>query len=284
MIKNSQETRIIDGRQIALAIRKQLKEKVDTMKEKPGLAIILIGDDPGSRVYVSLKEKAAQQAGIIFSKYIFSPTVEQKEIISLIHKLNNDKKVNGIVIQFPLPAGFEKNKIITAIDVNKDVDGFHPDNLSDLLKGNPRLVPGLSSGIIKLIESTGENLEGKKMTVIANSKVFSEPIGFLFKQKGIETTLCSPNDKSCNDISSTADIVVMAVGQPNLVNAEMIKEGAIVIDVGYNLVKNKSVGDVDYDSVIKKAGWLSPVPGGVGPVTVAMLLNNVLNAYEIQNS
>lgn len=274
--------KIIDGKKIAEEIRRDIKHEITKKHIKPGLAIILIGNDPGSHVYVSLKEEAAKQVGINFKKYIFSQTVTEQEIINLINDLNNDSSIHGIVIQFPLPRGIQKEKIITIIDVNKDVDGFHPDNLKALLKGQPRLVPGLSAGIIKLIESTGEPLADKKMIVIANSKIFSEPIDFLLKQTGVEVTLCSPDEQDCQTLSSTADIIVVAVGHPNFIQGDMVKEGAIVIDVGYNRINNKAVGDVDFNSISQRAGWISPVPGGVGPMTVAMLLLNVLKAYEIQ--
>jgi len=274
--------RIIDGRKIALSIRKELKEEVAKLKEKPGLAIVLIGDDPGSHVYVSLKEEAAREAGIHFEKYIFPATVSEVEVIELIRQLNSNKVIHGIVIQFPLPEGFSKENIISAIILKKDVDGFHPDNIKALLASKPLIVPGLVAGIMKIIASTGEQLAGKRALVIANSKVFSEPLGYLFEQQGVATEACNPDKSSCDYLSREADILVVAIGRPNLIKAQVVKPGAIVIDVGYNRVNNKPVGDVDFESVKNKVGWITPVPGGVGPMTVAMLLRNVLKVYEIQ--
>ena len=273
---------IINGKKIASKILAELKKKIAVLPAKPGLAIILIGDDPGSHVYVSLKEEAAKEVSIYFEKYVFEATVNEQEILALIKRLNLNKAIHGIVVQFPLPRGFKKENIISAISVVKDVDGFHPENIEALLAGRPCIVPGLTRGIIQLIESTGEPLAGKKVVVMANSKIFSESLGYLLQQNGVETKACNPKEISCKNLAKEADILVVAIGQPKLITSEMIKEGAIVIDVGYNRVEGQAVGDVDFGSVKEKAGWITPVPGGVGPMTVAMLLSNVLRAYEIQ--
>lgn len=274
--------RTIDGRKIAMSIRKELREKVAKLKEKPGLAIILIGDDPGSHVYVSLKEEAAREAGIYFEKYIFPATVSEVGVLELIRQLNANKAIHGIVIQFPLPEGFSKEYIISAITPEKDVDGFHPDNIKALLASKPLIVPGLAAGIMKLVESTAVELSGKRSLVIANSRIFSEPLGYLLEQQGVETEACNPDKSNCDYLSREADILVVAIGRPNLIKAQAVKPGAIVIDVGYNRINNRPVGDVDFESVGNKAGWITPVPGGVGPMTVAMLLKNVVKAYENQ--
>jgi len=275
---------IIDGKNIAQSIRNGLKEKIAKLKEKPGLAIILIGNDPGSHTYVSLKEKSAQEIGVHFEKHLFDASVSEREVISLIEQLNQKKEINGIVVQFPLPAGFNKDNIITAIKPTKDVDGFHPKNIELLLAGQPVIVPGLAMGIMELIKSTGEPLSGKQALVIANSKVFSGPLGYLLEQAGVLVSACDPDKSDCNVQSKQVDILVVAIGRAGLIKAESVKPGALVIDVGYNRVDDKPVGDVDFESVKKVAGWLTPVPGGVGPMTVAMLLNNVLKVYEIQKS
>jgi methylenetetrahydrofolate dehydrogenase (NADP+)/methenyltetrahydrofolate cyclohydrolase len=274
--------KIINGEKIASAIRKELKEKTAKLQEKPGLAIILIGDDLGSHTYVRLKEKAGNEVGIYFEKHIFSATVQEEKIVSLIEKLNKQSNIHGIVVQFPLPKGLSKEKIITVIDTKKDVDGFHPENIKAFLAGEPCIIPGLSAGIMRLIESTGEQLDGKKALVIANSKVFSGPLGHLLEQRGVVASACRPDKQDCQPLSAAADILIIAIGQPGFLKGEMIKPGAIVIDVGYNRIRGKIVGDVDFESVKKKAAWITPVPGGVGPMTVAMLLNNVLKAYELQ--
>jgi len=274
--------KIINGKKISSVIRKELKERIAKLPEKPGLAIILIGDDPGSHTYVHLKEEAANEVGIYFEKHVFPATVQEGEIVSLIKKLNKQNNIHGIVVQFPLPEGLSKEKIITVIDIQKDVDGFHPENIKAFLAGEPSIIPGLSMGITRLIKSTGVQLDGKKALVIANSKVFSGPLGHLLEQKGVVTSACCPDKQDCQPLSAAADILIIAIGQPGFLKGEMIKPGAIVIDVGYNRINGKTVGDVDFESVKKKAAWITPVPGGVGPMTVAMLLSSVLKAYEEQ--
>jgi len=276
--------KIIDGKKIASGIKAELKKKIAKLPDKPGLAIILIGDDLGSHVYVGLKEKAAEEAGIYFEKYQFSESAAEEEVMSLIKKLNVNDSIHGIVVQFPLPANFSKENILTVMTPKKDVDGFHPENITRLLNGRPRLVPGLAAGVLRLIKSTGEQLAGKQAVVVTNSKVFSEPLGYLLKQEGVDTSACNSETSDCKHLTRQSDILAVAIGRPRFIRGEMIKQGAIIIDIGYNQVNGKAVGDVDFESVKEKAGWLTPVPGGVGPMTVAMLLNNVLNAYEIQKS
>ncbi len=272
--------KIIDGRKIAAEIRLELKEKVGRLQGKPGLAILLAGDDPGSHIYVGLKEKAAKDIGIDFHKFLFPADTRQREIEEKIRQLNQDKDVDGIVVQFPLPNGLNKDKMIRSILPAKDVDGFHPENLELLRRGRPRIVPGLSAGIIRLIKSTAEPLHGKHMVVVANSRIFSEPIGVLLEPDGVTSELISPDHPEMSSSAERADILVAAVGQPGFIKSEYIKKGAIVIDVGYSRIGGKPSGDVDFDSVKEKAGWVTPVPGGVGPVTVEMLLANVVKVYE----
>jgi len=274
------QVKLINGKKIALSIKSELKKKVSQLDQKPGLAIILIGDDPGSHTYVELKEKAAKEIGVNFEKHLFPASVSENEVILLIRQLNKKKEINGIVVQFPLPTGFNKDNIITAIELKKDVDGFHPDNIKSLLAGQQVIVPGLAVGIMELIKSTEESLSGKKALVIANSKVFSEPLGYLLEQAGVSVSACDPDKKDCDSLSNQADILVVAIGRAKLITAATVKKGAIVIDVGFNRVDDKVVGDVDLNSVKDVAGWITPVPGGVGPMTVAMLLKNVVKIYE----
>ncbi|MFA6097996.1 MAG: bifunctional 5,10-methylenetetrahydrofolate dehydrogenase/5,10-methenyltetrahydrofolate cyclohydrolase [Patescibacteria group bacterium] len=273
---------IIDGNKIAESIRAELTRRVADFSAPPGLAIILIGDDPGSHTYVHLKEKAAREIGIYFEKHLFPANIAEKKIIDLIESLNKNSSIHGIVVQFPLPSGWRKDNIIDAISVEKDVDGFHPDNVKALLADRPLIVPGLATGIMELIQSTGVPLQGKQAVILANSKVFSGPLGHLLRQQGVAVSACNPEQADCQLISQKADILVVAIGRPGLIKAEVVKKGAIVIDVGYNRVAGRPVGDVDFDSVQEKAGWITPVPGGVGPMTVAMLLKNVFTAYEKQ--
>ncbi|MBU0597451.1 bifunctional 5,10-methylenetetrahydrofolate dehydrogenase/5,10-methenyltetrahydrofolate cyclohydrolase [Patescibacteria group bacterium] len=274
---------IINGHKIALSIKQEIKQRIKKyshQEKRPGLGIILIGDDEASHIYVDLKQKAALEVGINLVKHEFSATVAQGKVLDLIKKLNTDSDIHGIVVQFPLPRDFSKEKIITSIAPDKDVDGFHPENIESLLAGRPSIIPGLAAGIVMLIQTTGQTLIGKKALVIANSKVFSGPLGYLLEQAGVKMEACDPDKSDCQSLSREADILVAAVGQPELIKGESIKPGAIVIDVGYNRLKGKPVGDVDYKSVKDMPGWITPVPGGVGPVTVAMLLLNTLKSYE----
>ncbi len=281
---NDSQVKIINGHKIADGIIGFLTEKISKLKEKPSLAIILIGDDPGSHIYVGLKEKAAKQVGIKIKKYLFPKETTQQEIISLIKDLNNDKQVHGILVQFPLPEHMDENKIIQELDPQKDVDGFHPTNIQKLLAGQDCIVPGLAEGILKLINNTGIDLDHKKSVIVANSGVFSRPLEYLLKKEAVEVIITNPEENNCLILLKEADVLVVAIGRPNFIKGEMIKEGIIIIDVGYNRVDDKAVGDVDFESVKNIAGWITPVPGGVGPMTVAMLLNNVLKAYAKQKS
>ncbi len=277
------QVHIIDGKKIATNLRSELQQQVKKFATQPGLAIILIGDDPGSHTYVGLKEKAAQEAGIYFEKHIFPDTVPEEIITTLINKLNDNEKINGIVVQFPLPPALSKDHIIKAIKPSKDVDGFHPANMKALRQGRPSITPALSEGIVRLIKSTKVPLSGKRVLVLANSTIFSEPLDCLLAKEGVQTQGCNPEVGQCQLSSQQADILVVAIGQPRKITASYIKPGAMVIDVGYNRVAEKPVGDVDFESVSQKAGWLTPVPGGVGPMTVAMLLKNVVYAYQQQH-
>jgi methylenetetrahydrofolate dehydrogenase (NADP+) / methenyltetrahydrofolate cyclohydrolase len=273
---------IIDGAAIAQTIREELKARVAQLADKPGLAIILVGEDAGSHMYVNLKEKAAEEAGIHFEKDYYPATISQDIILNKIAELNERSDIHGILVQFPLPPGFDENKIVAAIDPVKDADGFHPENVRLLSENKPQLIPGLALGIIRLIESTNTVLSEKKVTILANSDIFANPLMQLLQQNGATAVFVTPDSADFRQQMQQADIAVVAIGKPRFVTADMIKDEAIIIDVGYNRVNNKAIGDVDFGSVSQKAGWITPVPGGVGPMTVAMLLSNVLCAYEIQ--
>ncbi len=272
--------KLIDGKKIAEDIREDLKKKVSTLSGTPGLGIILVGDDTASHTYVGLKEEAAKEIGIHFEKFVYPSGVSEQEVVDMIQKLNGRDDIHGVVVQFPLPSGLQKETIITAIAPEKDVDGFRPDNIDALLAGNPRIIPGLAAGIVKLIKSTDIDIEGKRGVIIARSNVFIDPLSYLLKHEGVAVSSCDPYSDECEITSSAADILIVALGEPGFVKGTMVKNEAIVIDVGYSKIGGKSQGDVDYDAVKDKASWLTPVPGGVGPVTVAMLLANVVEAYE----
>ncbi|MDD5039677.1 MAG: bifunctional 5,10-methylenetetrahydrofolate dehydrogenase/5,10-methenyltetrahydrofolate cyclohydrolase [Patescibacteria group bacterium] len=271
---------IIDGRRTAAAIRRQLKQHVARLSGTPGLAIVLVGTDPASRTYVSLKEKAAREIGVHFEKYVFPATTPEKAVLKCIKELNARQDIHGIVVQFPLPRGLSKQTVIRTIAPEKDVDGFKPENITALLAGKPFVVPGLAAGIMQLLEGTGVRLAGMHAVVLANSKVFSVPLAYLLKQRGVAVTAFKPTAQALQRKAPTGDILIVAVGSPNLVTGKMVKPGALVVDVGYNRVQGRAIGDVDFASVKDVAGRITPVPGGVGPMTVAMLLKNVVSAYE----
>lgn len=267
---------IIDGKNIAKQIRAKVKEEIKCLGISPGLAVILVGSNPASHLYVSLKEKVAAEVGIKFEKYFYSTDVEEKEVIKKIKELNKNPRVHGILVQLPLPKGLDENKIIASINPQKDVDGFHPENIKKLLINNPVIIPGLAWGILKLIQSTGRDLQNKKAVIICNSKEFAIPIKKLLKNKGARVIDKRADDEGLAGYIKNADILVVAVGRPGFITAEMIKEGAVVIDVGTNKINSKTVGDVEFAGTLNKTGFITPVPGGVGPVTVAILLRNTL--------
>jgi methylenetetrahydrofolate dehydrogenase (NADP+)/methenyltetrahydrofolate cyclohydrolase len=273
---------LIDGKAISQRIQQDVKEQVAQLLEPPGLAIILIGDDPGSHTYVGLKEKACQAAGIHFEKYLFPITVNQEAILQLIGRLNTRADIHGILIQFPVPLHLDANRLVAAIDPRKDVDGFHPKNIEALKQGKPIITPGLAAGIVLCIESTGVPLTGKKAIICANSPTFAEPLHYLLSQRGASVVIEYAETGATPQATTQADIVIAAVGKPNFLTAAMVKSGAIIIDVGYNRLGAKVVGDVDFASVSRKASYITPVPGGIGPITVAMLLKNVVHAAIIQ--
>jgi methylenetetrahydrofolate dehydrogenase (NADP+) / methenyltetrahydrofolate cyclohydrolase len=276
------QAQIIDGKQLAAAITQSLTVRVAQLMPKPKLAVILVGDDIASHTYVALKEAAAQVAGIVFEKHLFPSGTDEVEVTDLIGHLNADPGVNGILVQLPLPGGWHENQVIGTIVPSKDVDGFHPDNVRALLAGQPGIVPGLAEGIVELAASTGTSFAGKRAVVLANSEVFSQPLRYLFEKAGATAQAVNPSVVGCREACTAADILVAAIGRPEFVKRGMVKAGSVVVDVGYNRIGEGTVGDVDFTSVSRVAGWITPVPGGVGPVTVAKLLQNVVRAYELQ--
>lgn len=269
--------KLIDGKSIAEEIKKEVAKEIYKKQLNPGLAVVLVGDDPASHLYVKLKQKACAQVGIEFHKYYCPGQASKKEITHAIEFLNNDPKVNGILVQLPLPNDLNEDEIIQLIDPKKDVDGFHPKNLERLFNNDPLVLPGLAMGIIKLIESTNEKLESKKAVIISNSTIFSKPLVKLLEEKGIIVESLLSNQDNLNKKTSLADILIIAVGKPKFITADMVKSDSIIIDVGTNKIGKKTVGDVDFEAVADKAAWITPVPGGVGPMTIAMLLKNTLD-------
>lgn len=275
---------IIDGRKIAAKIREGIKTEVLAMKEPPGLAVVLVGDNPASGSYVRMKEKACQDVGIqSFVKRLPADTPE-KELLKLVRQLNKNEHVHGILVQLPLPKHINEKKVTTTILPEKDVDGFHAVNAGKLFSGDlTGLIPCTPQGIIELIKSTGLEMKGKRAVVIGRSNIVGKPVAILLLNEHCTVTLGHSRTKDLDKVVKEADIVIAAVGKPNLITQDMVKEGAVVIDVGSNKVGDKWVGDVDFEGVSKKAGFITPVPGGVGPMTIALLLRNTLLAQKKQS-
>lgn len=273
---------IIDGRSCARTIREKIKERVEQMRVKPKLAVILVGDDPASHLYVNLKQQACEEAGIGFEKFLYPALIDEQKIINQVRELNARTEVSGILVQLPLPSQ-NADRVVAAIDPKKDVDGFHPVNLENLKADHPALVSATALGIMKLITETHEEIKGKK-AVLVSSPRFAEPLEILLSEHGVTSEVVSPDDPNLKEKTEHGDILIVAVGRPHLINGAMIKKKAIVLDVGTNKIAERTIGDVDEESAAEVAGWITPVPGGVGPMTVAMLLVNITKAWELQRS
>lgn len=267
---------IIDGRAVAAKITERSRAELARLGFAPGLAAILVGDDPASRLYVGLKEKACAKLGLRFEKHLFPKDAQPAAVLAKLAELNARDDVDGILVQLPLPPQFDENAVINAIEPAKDADGFHFENLSLLLMDSPRLVPGLVAGVMELLKATGEPLKDRRALVIARSRVFIAPLDKLLHDAGAKPEYVRPDYDDLAVLLREADIVIVAAGQPKLITGGKIKPGATVIDIGTNQVDGRPVGDADFESVKEVAGWLTPVPGGVGPVTVAMLLASVI--------
>jgi len=273
---------ILDGKSLAAAMRTDLKRKVEALVQRgvrPGLAVILAGDDPASRVYVRNKTLAAEQAGVASSLIEFPGAVTEAQLMARISALNADPSVHSILVQLPLPKHIDAARVLEAIAPAKDVDGFHEANLGALMAGRPGVVPCTPAGVMRLLEHARVALAGRRAVVIGRSNIVGKPLALLLLQKDATVTICHSKSGNLSDLTKHADILVGAVGRAKLVTADMVKPGACVIDVGINrLPDGKLAGDVDFASVKEVAGWITPVPGGVGPMTVAMLLENCVNA------
>jgi len=276
--------KIIDGKAIAKEIRQKIKKQITDKNLNPNLAVILVGENPASKLYVNLKKKACEEVGIEFHEYLLDNDIPQDKVLEVINFLNHDKKVDAILIQLPLPEHLDTDNIIQAINPAKDVDGFHPQNIKKFLNKKNKLAPGLPLGIIKLIESTEENLIEKQALIIAKNKILYQPLAKLLNDRKIHTTISLPDDLKLKNKCQQADILITAIGKPFFITADMIKQDSIIIDIGTNKIdKNYIVGDIDYSGAFTKAGHITPVPGGVGPVTVAMLLYNTVKLADKQN-
>ncbi len=276
--------KIIDGKALSEKIRGALKVKASAYesanKRKAGLAVILVGEDQASQIYVRNKIKACEEVGIRSFAHYLPKEAKKEDIIGLVETLNADKSVDGLLVQLPLPDKNDENEILKHVSPLKDVDGFHAVNAGNLLLGNACLAACTPSGVIELIKSTGAEISGKHAVVIGRSNIVGKPVAMLLLQENATVTICHSKTENLKEITKTADILVAAVGKKEFVTADMVKDGAIVIDVGMNRDDGKLYGDVKFDEVSEKASFITPVPGGVGPMTITMLLSNTIKAAE----
>mgnify|MGYP000541662200 FL=1 len=278
---------IIDGKELARKTREKLKIECDNLKKEgilPKLAVIMVGDDKASQIYVKNKSKACQEIGIEFEEYFLGNDIKQEELIELIQKLNLDKSINGILLQSPIPKLLDINEAFRTILPEKDVDGFNPINVGKLCLNQETFVSCTPYGIMKMFEEYDIDLTGKNVTILGRSNIVGKPLIQCCLNKNATVTVCHSKTKDLKEHTKNADIVISAIGKAKFVTADMIKDGAVVIDVGINRDESgKIVGDVDFEKVSSKASYITPVPGGVGPMTIAMLMNNVIKATKLQN-
>lgn len=276
---------IIDGKAVAKEVQNQIKQEVDGLERRwglaPGLAVVLVGDDPASHIYVRNKEKACKEAGIKSFEHLLPATISEKELLALMHQLNKEKHVHGILVQLPLPPHIHAEKVLQAISPHKDVDGFHPVNLGMLALGGDGFRPCTPMGILRLLDAAQCDPKGKNAVVVGRSNIVGKPVALMLLEKHATVTICHSRTLSLREEVGRADILVAAIGKAGLVRGEWIKPGAVVIDVGINRLPNgKLGGDVEFESAKERASAITPVPGGVGPMTICMLLFNTLKAAK----
>lgn len=278
---------IIDGKLVAQEVKAKVSKKVKELQENgitPGLAVIIIGNNQASRIYVNNKKKACAEVSIYSKECALPDTTSQKELIELISKLNNDDSINGILVQLPLPNHINEKAVIEAIDPLKDVDAFHEINVGKIMIGEYDLLPCTPAGIIELLNSQNIEIEGKHCVVVGRSNIVGKPMAMLLLHRNGTVTICHSKTKNLKKICKNADILIAAVGKAKFITSDMVKKGAVVVDVGMNKDENsKLCGDVDFDNVKKIASYITPVPGGVGPMTIAMLMKNTVTAASLQN-
>lgn len=277
---------IIDGKAVSAKVKEAVRKEAEELKKQGveiGLAVVIVGNNSASRVYVNNKKKACEEVGFNSYEYALPEETTEAELLELVEKLNNDDKVNGILVQLPLPEQINENAVINAIRPEKDVDAFHPQNVGHIMIGDFSFLPCTPAGVMELISETGVDVCGKKCVVIGRSNIVGKPMAMLLLHKHGTVTICHSRTKNLAEICAEADILVAAVGKAKFVTPDMVKEGAVVIDVGMNRDENgKLCGDVDYDACFDKAGYITPVPGGVGPMTIAMLMKNTLTAAKLK--
>ncbi len=277
---------IIDGKKISAEVKERVRIETEQLKQKgvsAGLAVIIVGEDPASKVYVANKKKACEAVGFISEEYALPADTTEEELLALIDMLNKKPSINGILCQLPLPKHLDEKLIINSIDPKKDVDAFHPVNVGKIMIGDYDFVPCTPAGIMELLKSSGIDPEGKHCVVVGRSNIVGKPMSMLLLHKNGTVTICHSRTKNLKEICLTADILVAAVGKARFITADMVKDGTVVIDVGMNRENGKLCGDVDFENVSKKAAAITPVPGGVGPMTIAMLMQNTLTAAKRQN-
>ena len=276
---------IIDGEEIAARVRDEVANEVDGMVHTPKLVAVLMSDDPASETYVRMKRQAADEVGIESDTVRIDPEAPEDELLSTVEELNGDEDVDGILVQLPLPDGVDEDRALEAVAPEKDVDGFHPFNKGLLMEGRPRFVPATPMGVVRMLREHGVELEGKDVTVVGRSDIVGKPLASLLISREVNATVtvCHSRTDDVAEHTRNADIVVAAVGVPEFVTADMVDEGAVVVDVGINRVDDELVGDVAYDEVSEKASAITPVPGGVGPMTVASLLENTVKAARLRS-
>lgn len=276
---------IIDGKKLAQKIRLELKTEAEKFKTRPKLAVILVGNDPASKIYVRNKNKACEEVGINYEEHVLEETTKMEDLLQLIDRLNSDDSINGILLQAPLPKHLEINRAFEEISPIKDVDGFNPINVGKLLIGEDAFISCTPYGITKMLEEYNIPIQGKNAVVVGRSNIVGKPLAQCLLNKNATVIICHSKTENLSNYTKNADILISAVGKANLITADMVKEGATVIDVGMNRSDNgKLCGDVDFENVKEIASYITPVPGGVGPMTITMLMNNVIKAYKMQNN
>ena len=280
--------KLLMGKEVSARIKAELKTEVENLKKEginPGLAVIIVGEDPASQVYVRNKERACEECGIYSEKYALPAETTQEELLKLIDELNNKSSISGILVQLPVPKHIDEKTIINAIAPNKDVDAFHPVNVGKIMVGNYDFVPCTPAGVMELIKESGIDVSGKECVRVGRSNIVGKPQAMLLLHQNGTVTICHSKTKNLAEKTKNADILIAAVGIPNFIKGDMIKEGAVVIDVGINRLENKKLcGDVEFESAEKVAGAITPVPGGVGPMTIAMLMKNTVKAAILNKS
>lgn len=279
---------IIDGKKVSAQVKEQVRIETEELVKKgikPGLAVIIVGDDPASRVYVNNKKKACEKVGFLSKEFALPATTTQEELLALVNELNEDKEINGILCQLPLPKSLDEKAVIEAISPLKDVDAFHASNVGKIMIGDYDFLPCTPAGVMEMLHSYNIPVEGKECVVIGRSNIVGKPMAMLLLHENGTVTITHSRTKNLKEVTKRADILVAAIGKPKFVTADMVKEGAVVIDVGMDRDENgKLCGDVDFENVKEKCSAITPVPGGVGPMTIAVLMKNTLKACKIQNN